>query len=69
VAPAKTPPDAIKHLSDMLLAATKTPEMQEKFAQQGLFPVGSCGAPFGDFLKNITADYERVVTAAGIKAN
>jgi tripartite-type tricarboxylate transporter receptor subunit TctC len=69
VAPAKTPPAALKHISDMLLAAMKTPEMQAKFAQGGMFPVGSCGAPFGDFLRNITADYERVIQAAGIKAN
>jgi hypothetical protein len=34
-----------------------------------LFPVGTCGAPFGAFLKNIIADYERITTAAGIKAN
>jgi tripartite-type tricarboxylate transporter receptor subunit TctC len=69
VAPAKTPPAALKNLSDMFLTAMKTPEMQEKFAKSGLFPVGSCGAPFGTFLRDITADYERIVTAAGIKAN
>jgi tripartite-type tricarboxylate transporter receptor subunit TctC len=68
VAPAKTPPAALKQLSDMFLAAMKTPEMQAKFAQSGMFPVGTCGAPFGDFLRNIVADYERVTTAAGIKA-
>ena len=67
MAPAKTPPDAIKHLSELMLAAMKTPEMQAKFVQSGLFPVGECGAKFGDFLKNITADYERITTAAGIK--
>jgi len=69
VAPAKTPPAALKHLSEMLLAAMKTPEMQEKFANGGMFPVGSCGAPFGTFLHDITADYERIINAAGIKAN
>jgi tripartite-type tricarboxylate transporter receptor subunit TctC len=69
VAPAKTPPEAIKHWSDMLLAAMKTPEIKAKFDQLGLFPVGDCGAKFGDFLKNITADYERITTAAGIKPN
>ena len=53
----------------MFLAAMKTPEMQAKFTQQGMFPVGSCGAPFGGFLRDIVADYERVITAAGIKAN
>ena len=69
VAPAKTPQAALKSISDMLLAAMKTPEMKAKFEQGGLFPVGTCGAKFGDFLRNITADYERVTTAAGIKAN
>jgi len=69
VAPAKTPPQAIKGLSDMLLAAMNTPEMKAKFDQQGLFPDGTCGAKFGTFLRNITADYEKIITAAGIKPN
>jgi tripartite-type tricarboxylate transporter receptor subunit TctC len=69
VAPAKTPDTAIKKLSDELLAAINAPEMQPKLAQQGLFKVASCGAPFGKFLHEITADYERIINAAGIKAN
>jgi tripartite-type tricarboxylate transporter receptor subunit TctC len=69
VAPAKTPPQAIKSLSDTLLAAMNTPEMKTKFEQQGLFPDGTCGAKFGTFLQNITADYEKITTAAGIKPN
>jgi tripartite-type tricarboxylate transporter receptor subunit TctC len=69
VAPAKTPPQAIKNLSDILLAAMNTPEMKTKFDQQGLFPDGTCGAKFGTFLHDITADYEKITTAAGIKPN
>jgi len=69
VAPARTPPAALKELSDSFLAALKAPELQPKLAQQGLFPVGTCGAPFGVFLRDIVADYERVITEAGIKAN
>jgi tripartite-type tricarboxylate transporter receptor subunit TctC len=69
VAPAKTPAPALTQLSDWLLAAMKTPEMQPKLAQQGLFPVNSCGAPFGDFLRKMNADYERIIQEAGIKAN
>ena len=53
----------------MLLAAMNTPEMKAKFDQQGLFPDGRCGAQFGAFLTNITADYEKITTAAGIKPN
>jgi tripartite-type tricarboxylate transporter receptor subunit TctC len=69
VAPAKTPPQAIKSLSDMLLAAMNTPEMKAKFEQGGLFPDGTCGTKFGTFLKDITAEYEKITTAAGIKPN
>ncbi len=53
----------------MFLAAMKTPEVQPKLAQLGLFPVNSCGAAFGDFLRDIVADYERIIQQAGIKAN
>jgi tripartite-type tricarboxylate transporter receptor subunit TctC len=52
----------------MFMAAQKTPEMQAKYAQSGMFPVGTCGAPFGTFLRNIVADYERIIKEAGIKA-
>jgi tripartite-type tricarboxylate transporter receptor subunit TctC len=68
VAPAKTPPEALKQLTTMFTAAASTPEMKAKFAQQGMFPDDACGAKFGTFLRDITADYERVTTAAGIKA-
>lgn len=69
VAPAKTPPDVLKSLSAMLTKAADTPEIKAKYAQQGLFPDGRCGDKFGSFLRDITADYERITTAAGIKPN
>ena len=69
VAPAKTPADALKRLTEQFSAAMDSPEVQPKLPQQGLFKVNSCGAPFGEFLRNITADYERVTQAAGMKAN
>jgi tripartite-type tricarboxylate transporter receptor subunit TctC len=69
VAPGKTPADALKRVSDMFSAAMDAPDVQPKLPQQGLFKVNSCGAPFGTFLRNITADYERVTQAAGMKAN
>jgi tripartite-type tricarboxylate transporter receptor subunit TctC len=69
VTPAKTPAPAVKQLTDTFLAAMKTPEVQPKLAQLGLFAVNSCGAAFGDFLRNIVADYERIIQQAGIKAN
>jgi tripartite-type tricarboxylate transporter receptor subunit TctC len=69
VAPAKTPPEALKNLTEMFTTAMNTPDMKAKFGQQGMFPDGACGAKFGTFLREITDDYERVTTAAGIKAN
>jgi tripartite-type tricarboxylate transporter receptor subunit TctC len=69
VTPAKTSPADVKQLSDWFSAAMKAPEVQPRLAQQGLFPVNSCGTPFGEFLRTITADYERIIREAGIKAN
>jgi tripartite-type tricarboxylate transporter receptor subunit TctC len=69
VAPARTPPPALKQLSDVFLGALKAPEMQPKLAQQGLFPVGTCGGPFGDFLRGQVTDYERVIKDAHIQTN
>ena len=68
VAPAKTPPDTLRQLSDWFSTALNAPEVQPRLPQQGLFKVGTCGAPFGKFLREITADYERVTKAAGMIA-
>jgi tripartite-type tricarboxylate transporter receptor subunit TctC len=68
VAPAKTAPEAIAQLSGWFSAALAAPEMAAKLAAQGLFPVGTCGAPFGAFLQRMVADYVRIVAEANIKA-
>ena len=47
VAPAKTPPETLSQLAGWFSAALKAPEMKPKLAEQGLFPVGKCGAEFG----------------------
>jgi tripartite-type tricarboxylate transporter receptor subunit TctC len=69
VAPAKTPPEALKQLSGWFGAALKTPEVQPRLAQQGLFPVGTCGAPFGVFMRRLTEEYAKIIRESGIKAN
>jgi tripartite-type tricarboxylate transporter receptor subunit TctC len=68
VAPAKTPPDALAQLSTWFTAALKSPETAPKVSAQGMFSVGACGAPFGEFLKSSLADYSRIVAEANIKA-
>jgi tripartite-type tricarboxylate transporter receptor subunit TctC len=69
VAPAGTPAPQLKGLSDAFLAALKAPATQPKLAQQGLFPVGACGASFGTFLRETVARYERVIKEANIQTN
>ena len=67
VAPTKTPPEALKQLSAWFGAALKASDVQPRLAQQGLFPVGMCGAPFGDFMKRLTEDYARIIRESGMK--
>ncbi len=67
VAPAKTPPDAIAQLTGSFSAALKAPEMKPKLAKQGLFPVGTCGAEFGAYLRKQVDEYSRIIAEANIK--
>jgi tripartite-type tricarboxylate transporter receptor subunit TctC len=66
VAPAKTPPDTIKELSGWFSKAIKSPDMKPKLAQQGLFPVGKCGAEFGAYMRAQFEEYSRVIQEANI---
>jgi tripartite-type tricarboxylate transporter receptor subunit TctC len=68
VAPAKTPPDALSHLAGWFSAALKAPEMKPKLAKQGLFPVGTCGAEFGAFMRRQVDEYGHVIRESNIKA-
>ncbi len=69
VAPSKTPPEALTQLSNWFGAALKAPEVQPRLAQQGLFPVGLCGAPFGAFMRRQVEEYARIIRESGIKVN
>jgi tripartite-type tricarboxylate transporter receptor subunit TctC len=68
VAPAKTPEAKVKQLTAWFTAALKAPDVQPKLARQGLFPVGMCGAPFGDFIRKHVAEYARIIKESGIGA-
>ena len=48
-APAKTPQAIVSQLADWLRAALLVPEVKAKLVEQGLYPVGMCGADFGAF--------------------
>jgi tripartite-type tricarboxylate transporter receptor subunit TctC len=66
VAPAKTPPDALAQLSGWFSSALKAPDMKPKLAQEGLFPVGTCGAEFGAYLRRQGEEYSRIIREANI---
>jgi tripartite-type tricarboxylate transporter receptor subunit TctC len=68
MAPAKTPADKLAQLSKWFTAAIDTPEMKQKFAQQGLFPTVRCGADWGSYIRKQVEEYTRVVREANIKA-
>jgi tripartite-type tricarboxylate transporter receptor subunit TctC len=67
-APAGTPQQKLSELANWFTAATRTPEIKAKLADQGLFPAGTCGADFIAFLKTEYEETGRVIREAGIKA-
>jgi len=67
VAPAHTPQATLAELNGWFAAALQAPEVKAKFALQGLYPVGTCGADFGALIKGRYDDYGRMITEAGIK--
>ncbi len=68
VAPAGTPKEVIAHLSTLFVSALKAPEVTSKLLPQGLYPVGSCGADFGAFIRKQYDEYARVIREANIRA-
>src|SRR5262249_4625648 len=66
VAPAKTPPEMLNRLSGFFSSAIKAPDMARKLAEQGLFPVGMCGAEFAAYLRRMVDDYSRIIREANI---
>jgi tripartite-type tricarboxylate transporter receptor subunit TctC len=67
-APAKTPKKTVTELAGWFTAALQVPEVAAKLAVQGIYPVGTCGADFGAFLRKQYDDYGRVIREANLKA-
>jgi tripartite-type tricarboxylate transporter receptor subunit TctC len=68
VAPAKTPAPILAQLTTSFRTALEAPEIKPRLAQQGLFPVGMCGADFGSYLRQKVDSYGRIIVEANIKA-
>ena len=52
VAPAATPPDVVKRLSDDIVKAMNTPDVKERVLKTGAVPIGDRPAEFEAFMAN-----------------
>jgi tripartite-type tricarboxylate transporter receptor subunit TctC len=66
--PSRTPQNVVSQLSSWFVAAMQVPEIKAKLDDQGLYPVGSCGADFAADLRRQSDNYGRVIREANIKA-
>ena len=69
IGPAGIPEAIVKRLADEAAKAVRSKEVQEKFAADSATGVGDTPAEFAAFIKVEQARWERVVKAAGIKAD
>jgi tripartite-type tricarboxylate transporter receptor subunit TctC len=68
VAPAKTPREMVSQFAGWFTTAMIVPEVRAKLVILGLYPIGTCGAEFGAYLRKQYDDYGRVIREANIKA-
>jgi len=57
----------IRQIQGWFAAALQIPEIRSKLAIQGLFPVGTCGSEFGDFIRKQYEESGRIIREAKIK--
>jgi len=61
IAPANTPKETLKQLSGWFSAALQAPEVKQKLAMQGLYPVGMCGDEFGTLIRKRFVEYGEAI--------
>jgi len=66
-APAKTPKEAVSQLAGWFTAAMQVPEVKANLVAQGLYPVGMCGADFGDYFRKQYVEYGHVIRESGMR--
>jgi len=67
VAPPKTPPEIARRLSQAFAEILREPEIEKKWREMSLTPVGGTPAEVDAFLKAETARWRKVIVAGGIK--
>jgi len=68
LAPAGTPQAIVDRLSAEVSKVVKSPEIQKRFTELGIEPVGSTPPEAGKFLEDEVAKWAKVIKAAGVKA-
>ena len=68
-APAGTPASIISRVNSDLNAVLKDPQIREALEKQGMTPAGGPAQRMGDLVKKELPRWNRVVSAAGIKAD
>lgn len=66
IVPANTPPAVVQRLNELYGAALQAPGVQNVMGQQGMLPIASTSAAFGDFLKAESSKYKQIIDTAGI---
>jgi tripartite-type tricarboxylate transporter receptor subunit TctC len=69
LAPAKTPPEIVNRLSNAIVSALKSTEVQARFARQGADVVASSPGEFGEFIKREIVKWARVIKEAGARVD
>ncbi len=69
IAPAGTPPEIVKRMSDELARIIKSDETRAKLDAMGTFPVGSTPQEFDAFIAAETKKWATVIRTAGVKAD
>ncbi len=67
IAPAKTPKETLKEFVGWFSAALQAPDVKARLAVQGLYPVGSCGADFGAYIRKRYDEYGQAIRESNIK--
>jgi tripartite-type tricarboxylate transporter receptor subunit TctC len=69
VAPARTPKEAIGRLNSEIVKVLRTPDLKERLSSQGAEVVGSTPEEFDAYIRNEISKWDKVLKAAGIRAN
>jgi tripartite-type tricarboxylate transporter receptor subunit TctC len=69
LAPAQTPPQRVRQLSEQFVAALRGPDIRDRFAAEGFEAVGTTPEQFSRHISTEIGKWARVIAAAGVKAD